>query len=180
MRERMNRIRYHAQVPGQSRIGYSGGRRTCLRGGPADRHTGGDTAMQTRTMRYRFQRAHFRILYPIQGRPRLILPAEAEPDEHAETEPEAVEFEVIDCSERGVRFRPQTAPPAVGTEISGRVRFRSGAEVAVEGVVIRIQAGEVAVHLDRRPIPLGVIYDEQRFLRARFPLWVEERMQLLF
>jgi hypothetical protein len=131
-------------------------------------------------MRYRFQRAHFRILYPVQGRPRLILQADAEQDEDAESEPEVVELEVIDCSERGVRFRPQTAPPAVGTEIRGQVRFRSGVEVAVEGMVIRIQAGDVAVHLNRRPIPLGVIYDEQRFLRARFPLWVEERMQLLF
>jgi hypothetical protein len=118
-------------------------------------------------MTHRFQRAHFRVHYPIQGRPRLTLDPDVD-----------TEYEVLDCSERGVRFRHAGEPPELGTEVSGRVRFRSGAEVVVEGTVIRVHASDVALHLTQKPIPLGAIYSEQRFLRSRFPLWVEEWSQL--
>jgi hypothetical protein len=118
-------------------------------------------------MRFRIQRSHFRIPYPMQGRPRLLLQG-----------PEGMEHEVIDLSERGIRFAAARSElPPVGTRMTGLVRFQRGVEVDVEGDVIRIQEGQVAIHLTRREIPLGVIYDEQRFLRARFPVWADERFR---
>jgi hypothetical protein len=118
-------------------------------------------------MRHRIQRAHFRIPYPMQARPRVVVPGEQE-----------VQHEVIDLCERGIRFAAtREQMPRVGSEFRARIVFPRGVEVSVEGEVIRLQDGQVAVHLTRQGVPLGVIYDEQRFLRARFPVWVDERFR---
>ena len=103
------------------------------------------------------RRAHERVRYPAGERPELV--ADYEPGE------------VLDCSERGARYRaPAGARPAVGAAVEGLLRFRrgaDGAEVEVAGVVVRVAGGEVAVHFTRAPVPLGVMLEEQRRLRRR-------------
>lgn len=107
-------------------------------------------------MNFPHDRAFYRVVYPILARPRLVIGT----DMH----------EILDCSERGLRFRVTGEPPVAGSTFDGMVRFQTGSEVAVAGEVIRIQESEVAVRLGDPGIPLSVVLDEQRFLRARFPL----------
>lgn len=105
------------------------------------------------------QRAHYRIRYPTTARP-LFVPGSAV---------EAVP--VVDCSERGFRFRAvgSGALPEIGEPASGEIRFHSGTTAQVSGVVVRVQDAEVAVHLTREAIPFGVVLQEQLFLRKRYP-----------
>lgn len=77
---------------------------------------------------------------------------------------------VVDCSEGGFRYVPADAVlPAIGSMVSGVLEFRDETTLEVAGAVVRIQAGEVAVHCAERPIPLGVVMREQRLLLARYP-----------
>ncbi len=110
-------------------------------------------------MNYPHERAFYRVVYPILARPRLIIASSV--------------FEVLDCSERGLRYRDPGEPPHSGSTFTGLVRFQTGAEVPVSGEIIRIQAEEIAVRLGDPGLPLSIVLDEQRFLRARFPLRAE-------
>lgn len=104
-------------------------------------------------------RAHYRVVYPATARPRFREFGVG------------VEHVVIDCSEKGLRFRNARPPlPRVGTEVEGTIEFPDGEEQRVEGVVVRIFDKDVAVHLTGRPIPFTRIIQQQRFLRQKFPL----------
>ena len=103
-------------------------------------------------------RAYFRVGYPLAERPRLILG-------------DAI-HQVLDCSEGGFRFHSAGFPALeVGSTIEGRIRFRRGAQVTVQGRVVWTQKGQVAVILTESRIPLSIIYDEQRYLRKHYPMW---------
>ena len=103
------------------------------------------------------EREHYRIAYPIAERPQLLLGDDA--------------YEVLDCSERGLRCGVgRGVNPTVGDEIRGVVRFRRGAEVHVAGVITRVEAGGVSVRLAGGGIPLRVMLEEQRYLRTRYPM----------
>ena len=96
------------------------------------------------------------MAYPATARPRLALGD--------------WEYEVLDCSERGLRYRClRELLPEPGTELRGMVRFPRGAEAAVEGAVLRVQGDEVAVLFTATWIPRAAILDEQRYLRGRYP-----------
>jgi hypothetical protein len=102
------------------------------------------------------QRAHYRLAYPVLERPRLLL--------------EDAGVEVVDCSEMGLRFRIGDHPmPGLGAHVQGTLVFRLGETEEVEGVVVRFQAGEVALHLTGRGVPFSRIWEEQRRLRSRYP-----------
>ena len=106
------------------------------------------------------RRDFYRIQFPVEARPRLLLDA-----------PGTIQLvcEVIECSERGLRFQvPTQWLLPIGATVSGTVSFARGAEVRVAGSVVRTQNDEVALLLNRQGIPLGVVLDEQRFLRAQF------------
>lgn len=105
------------------------------------------------------RRGSYRIQFPADARPRLLL------DSPGSVHPVC---EVIECSERGLRFHvPTRWLLPVGTAVSGRVLFPRGAEARVAGTVVRMQQDEVALMLGREGIPLATIIDEQRYLRAR-------------
>lgn len=104
-------------------------------------------------------RAHYRVVYPATARPRFREFGVG------------VEHVVIDCSEKGLRFRNARPPmPRVGSEVEGTIEFPDGEEQRVAGVVVRTWEGEVAVHLSSRPIPFTRIIQQQRYLRLKFPL----------
>jgi hypothetical protein len=101
------------------------------------------------------ERAHYRIVYPLRDRPRLELGGR--------------QHEVVDCSGDGLRFQlTGGAPPEPGARVQSVVRFHEGREVAVEGSVVRVQGGHIALRL-ARGIPLAVILAEQRYLLAHYP-----------
>lgn len=99
------------------------------------------------------EREHYRVAYPTALRPKLLVQGHT--------------FDVVDISERGIRFRLGGAEePAPGFEVQGAVRFRRGETITVRGVVLRVVQGEVAAKLEEG-VPLRVIMEEQRFLLDR-------------
>lgn len=105
-------------------------------------------------MPWAHNREYYRVAYPTQARPRLMVQGHT--------------FDVVDISERGIRFKllDSVPPPGVGNEVRGTVRFRRGDTVDVRGTVLRLDGREVAMHLDDG-IPLRVVMEEQRFLLDR-------------
>jgi PilZ domain len=98
------------------------------------------------------RRAHERVQYPASERPILTVGA--------------ARFDVLDCSERGLLVaRAGTTAVAAGTDLQGTVRFPTGREVPVEGVVVRAQEDAVAIQFTGLWIPRDVILAEQRRLR---------------
>ena len=98
------------------------------------------------------RRAHERVQYTTSERPRLTTAGGS--------------YEVLDCSERGLLIvRSPTAPVEAGIDIQGRVRFPTGVEVPVEGVVQRAQEDAIAIQFTGIWIPRDVILAELRRLR---------------
>lgn len=98
-------------------------------------------------------REHYRVAYPSNLRPRLYVLGHP--------------FDVLDLSERGLRFRLADAvPPQAGNELRGELRFHQGESLPVVGTIVRVTEGEVAVSLDQG-VPLRVIMAEQRRLLDR-------------
>ena len=112
---------------------------------------------------WKFERSHYRIEYPVPARPRVHLTGPFAP---------GVVADVVDCSERGLRFALPIVfdLPEIGTPVGGHLVFRSGAELDVAGVVVRLQEGEVAIRFGEKAIPLAVVLGEQRWLRAHYPM----------
>jgi PilZ domain-containing protein len=97
------------------------------------------------------ERQYFRIQYPVAIRPQIVAGGRS--------------LEVIDLSERGVRFKlDEEASYAVGDAFAGTVRLRRSEPVEVRGTVVRVTTRDIAVKLEIG-VPLRVIIDEQRFLR---------------
>jgi hypothetical protein len=104
-------------------------------------------------MAWAHDREHYRVAYPTTLRPKLLVQGHT--------------FDVVDISERGIRFRlAQAEEPAPGFEVQGTVRFRRGETITVRGVVLRVVQGEVAAKLEEG-VPLRVIMEEQRYLLDR-------------
>jgi hypothetical protein len=98
------------------------------------------------------RRAHERVQYGTSERPILTVGGAA--------------YEVLDCSERGLLIaRARDAPVETGTDLQGTIRFPTGRQVPVEGVVVRAQQDAVAIQFTGLWIPRDVILAEQRRLR---------------
>lgn len=105
-------------------------------------------------MRNPRERAYYRVEYPIQERPALVVGE--------------VEMAVHDVSEHGVRFaRHPDLRLSEGDAVSGLIRFRDRGELQVEGQVVWIRGPLAALEL-AVPVPFGTILDEQRHLRDRY------------
>ena len=98
------------------------------------------------------RRAHERVQYATGERPRLMVGAAS--------------YEVLDCSERGLLvLRSGDALAETGLDVQGKIRFPTGMEVTVEGVVLRAQQDAVAIQFTGLWIPRDVILAELRRLR---------------
>jgi hypothetical protein len=98
------------------------------------------------------RRDFYRIPYPPDDRPRFVLGDSIS--------------EVLDCSERGLRFRSSSPDiPALGSYVIGRLRFQRGEELHLSGEVVRVENAEVAISLVESGIPFGTILQEQFYLR---------------
>lgn len=105
-------------------------------------------------MPFTSRRALYRIVYPLDERPTFEIGRFV--------------YEVVDCSERGVRYEiKDRRVPEVGTPLGGTVLFRRGAQVEVTGEVIRTREATVVLILDAPGIPFADILAEQRYLRSR-------------
>ena len=107
-------------------------------------------------MAYEFDRAFYRLRYPPQAAPSFSSAG--------------VTHRIVDIGEGGFRYAPLSDPfPLAGATVSGTLEFAEEEPLEVEGTVVRVQGGEVAVHCGARPIPLGLVLREQRRVRQRFP-----------
>jgi hypothetical protein len=98
------------------------------------------------------RRAHERVQYATSERPVLTVGKAT--------------YEVLDCSERGLLVaRADDALAEAGLDIQGKIRFPTGVEVTVEGVVLRAQQDAIAIQFTGLWIPREVILAEQRRLR---------------
>ena len=99
------------------------------------------------------KRQFFRIEYPVEERPWLLLGND--------------KFEVLDASERGLRIVPLKGQP-LPTMVKGTLQFRDGSECQVAGNVSRqTEEGHLVVQLTLG-ISLTLIMKEQRRLIQKY------------
>jgi hypothetical protein len=99
------------------------------------------------------RRALYRIVYPLAERPAFEVGQSL--------------HDVVDCSERGIRFElNHQRIPAVGSQCIGVLHFRRGESVRVEGQILRVLRGVVVLALNP-PLAFAQVMAEQRYLRSR-------------
>jgi len=102
------------------------------------------------------RRSCYRVRYPAEARPRLILENRA--------------FEVTELCEGGMRFLHRNRiPTEVGDFIAGEVRFKDGSRTEVCGKIRRGDGPSEAVVTDLEGIPMQTLISEQRYLAKKFP-----------
>ena len=100
------------------------------------------------------RRNHYRVTYPFAERPSLEIGRTS--------------FEVVECSEQGLRYvLGERHSPTMGSQVAGRLVFRSGEVIDVAGDVVRLQDGSVALVLEAPGIPFALVIREQRYLRGK-------------
>lgn len=124
---------------------------------PALRTSARNSAKTVRTMTQQpsdqSRRELYRVTYPLVERPTFEVGRYL--------------YEIIDCSERGLRYEVRDRRmPTLGSEVGGTIQFRRGDEVPVTGEVIRAANGTVVLQLDP-PLPFAEILAEQRYLRGK-------------
>jgi hypothetical protein len=105
-------------------------------------------------------RAEYRIVYPILARPIVTM--------------DGFRFVVLNCSERGIRISQRALPeaPVPGSVVSGELALAQGEVRTFSGRLLRLDPDSWVIELDAESrIPLPLIYQEQRYLRSRFPDW---------
>ena len=105
-------------------------------------------------MSYQFDRAYYRLVYPIALRPTLVVGAERIP--------------VVDLSEQGIRLLYPALPS--GTPMAGTLEISTGESIAVEGKVVRIDPPVVGLYLSRG-VPFSLMMEQQRYLQKRVVSW---------
>jgi hypothetical protein len=110
-------------------------------------------------------RKHVRLSYPADHRPSLLLEDDA--------------LDVLDLSERGLRYRQDHGPePKVGAKVEGILRLIRGETLPVRGTVVRVSRPdgparpgvvEVAAHLTEAGVPTRVILAERQALQEPLP-----------
>lgn len=106
------------------------------------------------------QRSEFRIVYPLPARPVVMLGTRR--------------ARVLDLSERGMRLdqRGLEPPVAVGERVEGVLRLAHRSDHRFEGSVLRSDELAAVVQFDEAfRVGLSSIFQEQRYLRSRFPDW---------
>jgi hypothetical protein len=105
-------------------------------------------------MNHPSRRELYRIVYPLAERPTLEVGRAL--------------YEVVDCSELGLRYYvPNRRMPEIGTPVNGILCFRRGAQIAIDGAVIRTGGGLVAIALTQPGTTFYQVLTEQRYLRAK-------------
>ncbi len=108
-------------------------------------------------MSFDFNRAYYRLVYPIALRPGFRVEGRVYP--------------VVDLSEQGARLLFAEPPyPELGADLAGVIGLPGGESIAAEGNVVRVDAPFVSLSLSRG-VPFGVMLEQQRFLQHRLAEW---------
>jgi len=100
-------------------------------------------------------RQYYRIRYPFFYRPKIKI------------EEEDIDNDVVELSERGVRFLYEgTRPLSKGLELSVTIIFYDGAAFEFSGDLLRAEGKDVILRFSGS-LPLSRIMQEQRYLMSR-------------
>ena len=95
----------------------------------------------------------YRIVYPLTERPTFEVGSTI--------------YDVVDCSERGLRYElNHQRIPEIGSSVAGVLHFPRGDSIRAEGKVLRALRGNVALWLEPA-LPFAQVMAEQRYLRRR-------------
>lgn len=97
------------------------------------------------------RRQNYRIIYPEDYHPSLVI--------------RNIEFEIMDLSETGLRFRMKDNVKLPGDLFHAEVKLHNDINVEVLGRIIRISGQHAAMFMVVKKIPYQVILSEQSFLR---------------
>ncbi|HRF62467.1 MAG TPA: PilZ domain-containing protein [Candidatus Competibacter sp.] len=104
------------------------------------------------------KREFYRLKFPPPERPCLVVGRQ--------------KYQVLDCSARGLRFVITQQPtPLLGELVEGWLHFRRNAKAPIRGLVIRIQNGEIALHMPDSEIPFTILRGEERYLLNHYRMW---------
>ena len=100
------------------------------------------------------KREFYRLRYPTNCRPTLILLGKS--------------YEVIDVCEKGVKFLLEKYREfRPGRNIRFTITFHDDS-LDLEGEILRVEERTAVIYL-KKPIPLGRIIEEQRYVRDMYP-----------
>ena len=98
------------------------------------------------------KRQYFRLKYPADEKPKMII------------EGENIN-EVLDISEHGIRIYYDAN--VVVNPVKAVITFLDRDSIAIEGKVVRINDGEIALYLSKG-IPVSVVEKEQKYLEEKY------------
>ncbi len=100
------------------------------------------------------RRSAERFAYRAEARPLLIIGEQA--------------YEIVDLAERGLRVRCGNSEAwLLGSVVDGTVWFQRDSRLAVSGIVVRANAGELVLKLSAGGIPARALLDELRYVHTR-------------
>lgn len=99
----------------------------------------------------RERRQNYRIVYPENLNPKLVI--------------KNVEYEVLDLSEEGLRFKVKEQVKLPGDLFHASVILHNDQNIEIIGRIIRISGSEAAMFMVVKKIPYQLILAEQAFLR---------------
>jgi hypothetical protein len=97
------------------------------------------------------RRQNYRIIYPDTYHPSLII--------------RNVEFDIMDLSETGLRFKLKENIKLPGDLFHAEVKLHDNSNVEILGRIIRISGQHAAMFMVVKKIPYQIILAEQAFLR---------------
>ena len=97
------------------------------------------------------RRQSYRIRYPEDRKPKIVI--------------KDVEYEILDLSETGLRFKLKDDLKLPGDLFHAQVKLHDGKDVDILGRIIRITGEDAAMFLVVKKIPYQIILSEQAFLR---------------
>jgi hypothetical protein len=113
------------------------------------------------------KRQAFRLKYQISDRPNIkLIPKNYGPA----TNKGIFSYEVIDISERGIRFLYTNG--MVENPVNGLIHLHSSEPLEFTAKIIRVQDNQICLMLDE-PIPLGILAKEQRYLFNKYGAIIE-------
>ena len=97
------------------------------------------------------RRQNYRIIYPETYHPNLII--------------RNIEFDIMDLSETGVRFKLKENVKLPGDLFHAEVKLHDDSNVEVLGRIIRISGQHAAMFMVVKKIPYQIVLAEQAYLR---------------
>lgn len=97
------------------------------------------------------RRQNYRIIYPETYHPNLII--------------RNIEFDIMDLSETGVRFKLKENVKLPGDLFHAEVKLHDNSNVEVLGRIIRISGQHAAMFMVVKKIPYQIVLAEQAYLR---------------